>query len=542
MSDVGVVVSLDDQQVEQSKVVLDYTSRDFAAIRTQLIGLAKGFLPEWDTAGEASDIGTLILELFAYAADVIHFYIDRNASEAFLGTAVRRQSVLYIADMMGYTPVGQQCASVALNFSLAADDPNAPGTIVPIDLPAGTRVYNSSANADTVVVFELDLDLHLEPGDTDIPTYATEGITVSGVDMGASNGVPNTEFTIKDTGVIYGTVNVYTAEGSNTVQWTYVTHLADARPTQAVFTTFMDDQGLTHVVFGDNAAGRIPPVNAEMYVGYRYGVGAEANALAANTIDTVAAVPNVDLYGVTVTNPSSPVGGSDPETIDSMRYSVSRGGSVIKDRAVTLNDFADLAMQVPGVSKSVAYGTVYTAVHVRVAPPGGQGDDPYMARLCNSVEAYLADKTMVGSTVYAEPTGTNATDSLFQDCFIQVLVHCLTAYNRTSVRLQVDSVVRSVMAFDSVDFGYRVSIGLIYRTVLAVQGVEWAEVTWLATTAPASPPVGTNVINIQTDELLIPRIDTTQVVESVTHYPTFTDDELTHDGLWVIADGGSANT
>ena len=42
--------------------------------------------------------------------------------------------------------------------------------------------------------------------------------------------------------------------------------------------------------------------------------------------------------------------------------------SRIKSRAVTLNDYADLAMQVPGVAKSVAHGTVYTAVHVRIAP------------------------------------------------------------------------------------------------------------------------------------------------------------------------------
>ena len=46
----------------------------------------------------------------------------------------------------------------------------------------------------------------------------------------------------------------------------------------------------------------------------------------------------------------------------------------IKNRAVTLNDYADLAMQVPGVAKSVAYGTVYTAVHVRIAPTAGKAD------------------------------------------------------------------------------------------------------------------------------------------------------------------------
>ena len=58
------------RSVYRSKVVLDYTSRDFTAIRAQLIGLAKGLMPEWETAGEASDFGTLLLELFSYMGDV----------------------------------------------------------------------------------------------------------------------------------------------------------------------------------------------------------------------------------------------------------------------------------------------------------------------------------------------------------------------------------------------------------------------------------------------------------------------------------------
>ena len=67
-----------------------------------------------------------------------------------------------------------------------------------------------------------------------------------------------------------------------------------------------------------------------------------------------------------------------------MRYTIPRGGARIRSRAVTLNDYADLAMQVPGVAKSVAYGTVYTAVHVLVAPPDGKADadvhDPTVQR------------------------------------------------------------------------------------------------------------------------------------------------------------------
>ena len=80
MSDVGVIIDLDDTSIDKGKVVLDYTSRDFNAIRAQLVGLAEGIMPDWQTAGEPSDFGTLMLELFAYMGDVLHFYIDRTAS------------------------------------------------------------------------------------------------------------------------------------------------------------------------------------------------------------------------------------------------------------------------------------------------------------------------------------------------------------------------------------------------------------------------------------------------------------------------------
>jgi hypothetical protein len=489
MSDVGVIIDLDDENIDNSKVVLDYTSRDFTAIRAQLVGLAKGLMPDWQTAGEASDFGTLILELFAYMGDVLHFYIDRTASEAFLSTAVRRESVLYIADMMGYNPIGQQSASVPLTFTIAEDDPDAPGTVKPVTIPVGTRVFNEASNADELVVFELTTEVKLDPkvpvGDEpdlrSVVAYGNEGVTVSDSPMGTAAGQPNTELLIPDKGVIFGTVEVTSREGTQITQWTYVTHLSSARPTQAAFTTFLDETGLTHIVFGDNASGRIPSVNAQFFVTYRYGVGAAANDLAANTINGIANIPNVDLTFVTMTNRESPVGGTDPESIESMRYSISRGGSRLRQRAVTLNDYAELAMQVPGVAKSVAYGAVYTAVHVRVAPIGGKANPDYMQRLCNNVYSYLQDKIMIGSQVYPEPLDS---ETLFEDIQIRILVHVMDAYNRTDVRLQVDQVVRNVLAFDSVDFGYRISIGLIYRAVLAVQGVEWADLQWLSTEPP----------------------------------------------------------
>src|SRR5262245_18507379 len=230
MTHSGVLIDLKHEEEFRSRVALDYTSRDFTAIRSQLVGLAKGLMPQWETVGEPADFGTLILELFSYMGDVMHFYIDRTASEAFLGTAVRRQSVLYIADMLGYTPIGQQAASVNLTFSLDAE---ADG---PLTIPKGSRVHNKTNDAASLIVFETNLDLPLNPGDTDIPVFATEGVSVRGESLGVARGVPNAEYILPSNGVVYGSITVVSQEAYQVVDWTYVSDLANARPTQSVFT------------------------------------------------------------------------------------------------------------------------------------------------------------------------------------------------------------------------------------------------------------------------------------------------------------------
>jgi baseplate J-like protein len=562
MTDTGVIISSEDFRKTRSRVVLDYTSRDFAAIRAQLIGLAKGFMPEWETAGEAGDFGTLLLELFAYMGDVMHFYIDRTASEAFLGTAVRRQSVLYIADMLGYKPIGQQAASVLLSFSMATNAAEALGLTgseasnYSMTLPAGTRVTNTTNATGTQIIFETDVDVTLRPGDTAITVFATEGVTVYNEGLGNSKGVPNSTFLLPNKGVITGTVMVTTREGGNVVQWASISDISLARPTQSAFTTYLDDEGLTFIVFGDNASGRIPPFGSELFVSYRYGVGAAANDLAVSTLTTLVPPTDVETWGISVTNGAQPVGGADPESVESMRFSIPRSTGRLKSRAVTLNDYADIALQVPGVAKAIAYGTLYTAVHVRVAPVGGgNSNDAYMVRLNAAVEAHLADKVLVGTHVFAEP---NVVADLWLDTYVRVTVHVQAAYNRTQVRKTVEQTVRALFAFDNTDFGSRISLGQVYRACLTVSGVEWAEVKWLATTPPLNPSQEVNlendddlrsghIVDIVPDDIHIVKINATSVIEDENLWTnwngmTLTEEERTHDGLWVKAMGGITAT
>src|SRR5687768_16267805 len=93
-------------------------------------------LPEW-TSRSANDFGVVLIEEFAYVADILSYYIDRVADESFLSTARLRSSVLNIADMLGYRPDSGTPAKATLRLGVAAGT----GSVL---VPAGSRFSSRS--------------------------------------------------------------------------------------------------------------------------------------------------------------------------------------------------------------------------------------------------------------------------------------------------------------------------------------------------------------------------------------------------------------
>lgn len=510
---------------EDTQPILDYSARDFDTIRSMLVGIAKGVFPEWRTVGEANDFGTLLIEEYAFMGDVMNFYIDRVASEAFLGTAQRRQSVLYIAEQLGYSPIGQRASIVALSFQLSADYP---GELDALTIPAKTRVHTNDENADDVVYYETDYTTTVDQGEM-VTVTATEGRTNTST-IGASTGAPNQSLQIPELGVIEGTVGVRTKEGSyqyndvttDVVQWVTwyeVPTVAAARPTQSVYSTYIDDLGYTYVLFGDGASGRIPPAGAQVELTYRYGAGARGNTIGANTLTVLDEGGSLPTQLLTVTNASSPIGGSDPESLSSMRFSIPKGAQ-IRERAVTIDDFHALAMQVPGVGKAVAYGQVYSAVNIRVAPSSGNMDVAAdMKILRQSVQTYLEPRILIGSKVYVE-------DAEWTDIWIKIDLHVLDGFDRDLTKASVEQAIRSAFSFDNMDLGEGVHIGEVYRRAMRVEGVDWVDVTALNTEGLTSSRV---------DNVTVPFGHIIRIALD----PTPEDLENDDTGLTVIATGGT---
>src|SRR5207253_246222 len=105
-----------------------YTDKDFASLRQAMLDLAAWRLPEW-TDRSPGDLGMVMVDLFAYVADVVSYYQDRIASEAFMSTASERRSVMHLMRLLGYELSPPVAAAVDIDVTFAVPAPGAPTTV-----------------------------------------------------------------------------------------------------------------------------------------------------------------------------------------------------------------------------------------------------------------------------------------------------------------------------------------------------------------------------------------------------------------------------
>lgn len=134
-----------------------YRVADHPSVKASLLaGLAGHDVPAMATLG-ARDDGDLTIALadgFAVMADILTFYTERIANEAYLRTATERRSVVELARLLGYQPDPGVAADAHLAFTLAAPLTRPAPTPVPVPIPIGTKVQSVPGPEETPVTFE----------------------------------------------------------------------------------------------------------------------------------------------------------------------------------------------------------------------------------------------------------------------------------------------------------------------------------------------------------------------------------------------------
>jgi hypothetical protein len=476
------------------KPAIDYTDKDYESLRLALLGLATYRLPEW-TDRSPSDIGMLLVDLFAYVGDVVSYYQDRIASESFLGTAVERRSVLNLLRLIGYelAPPVASSAELTLVFN-----PPAPGEPTLVTVPHNaefTTKATQTTPSQTFVYLGDDRRIDLAGGE--VVPGADGKLSFSGpavrhgrpvVDeiVGSSTGEPNQMFPLASTPVVVDTLTVEIDEGAGPIEWQRRQNLlyhfgadgaietsgADARDYYVQF----DEDGRALVVFGDGEYGRRPPIGRDnIRASYVHGGGAAGNVPAGSIVEAKTKITGL----VTVMNPLPAAGGADAEPIErAVRFGplAFRSG----DRAVTLNDFVSIALQAGGIAKVRARTTGWNRIDLYVAPEGETctaAPDDLKRRLVS----YFETRRMVGTSVHIQDPVCVPVD---------VSVELITEHNHSpeTVRLRAEAAAAELLAFRNVDFGRPLYLSKVYEAVEAIEGVHAATVTRFRRRDQAPPP------------------------------------------------------
>lgn len=335
------------------------------------------------------NILVIIISAVAAVVEMLHYYIDNAAREAFLDSARRYPSVQALGLLVDYLPRGANppTVDVVLMRELNTDTSQADNTI-----PAGTQFTDSNHNVWQTVrdyvwpkyttILKISLSQVELAYDVTIPSsWITPGVDVT---------VPN-----RDSIKYISRYGFSLRVGSE--RYTQVDTFANCDTFRdRVYRVYTDDTNTTYIKFPQ---GHVLPAGKDLTVSYYLTLGANGN-IQAGSITTV---PNsIKTLGnnVTVNNPEASADGFTEDSIEILRgviQSYSRTGG----KAITNQDLVDLAKQVPGVMDAALDNSnpFSKILYITSLVPGVSPS----TELCNRVANYIRANSTIGNVITVLP-------------------------------------------------------------------------------------------------------------------------------------------
>jgi hypothetical protein len=478
--------------MSEPKIPIDYTNLGYSALREAMLELARESLPEWTEVSE-SDFGVLLVELFAYACDITLYYQTRIASNLFPETSDEPDALVQLLRLIGYELQPPAPATANLRLTFDAAEPT------PIVIPARTQFFVSLSSGEQLT-FETAQEVQIQtaqltPPDPSsnlryfLPLPVVEGRTITDELVGISDGSPNQMYTLQSKPVIAGSITVTVTEPGGDTRWEEVETLAYSSPADRHFVVQRDAEGGATILFGDGTNGMMPvrgtataPVNIQAT--YRIGGGTLGNVSARTRFN-----PSLTNIREAI-NLQAAAGGTDGEDIDRARLFAPRLFRT-QERAVTEQDYTDLALQVPGVGKARAVALNWNDVLLYVAPAGQVADPSELLK--RDLLAFFESHRMV--TALLKVVGPQPAD-----IYLHATVRAKSHYLQSDVKAAAESVIADYLDFDAVAFGQPIYLSKVYD---AIQSLP--QVASLTVTEFSRKPDGTvdadGIIELEANEL-----------------------------------------
>ena len=327
------------------------TALDFTAIKNNL----KVFLSQQDEFTdynfEASGLSS-VLDVLAYNTHYNGLIANFALNESYLGTAQLRSSLVSLAEGIGYIPDSMNASQGIINLSLNLESLANRPTVV--TLASGVKF-------DTVVdgtsyVFQTQEEISARDNGSGSYSFTTaDNVADIKVFEGTSTTktfnitaqTENAAYIIPDEKIDIDTAIVRSFETPSSTAFVTFTDLRKATSLTSSSTVYIlkeTPKGQYEITFGNKTVlGRSPVAGNKVTVEYLSVSGADANGAKVFTPQSQVTV-NDQNFALQVSTVSNSFGGSDKETIESIRTTAPFQYAT-QNRAVTAEDYATLVQR-----------------------------------------------------------------------------------------------------------------------------------------------------------------------------------------------------
>ena len=402
---------------------INVTTLDFDDIKKNLKTFLSGQteFQDYDFEGSAMSV---LLDVLAYNTHYNALYNNLTINEMFLDSARKRNSVVSLSKMLGYSPRSATCSKAVVTLTVSA--PSSGATI--LTLPAYTP-FTTTIDGTNYTFYTLGSVVGTST--TGVFTFQNLEI-VEGTPLTFNTTVAtNTRYIIPNANIDLNTLTVKVQDSATSSVYTTFTRaetLIGVSSTTKCYWVKEIDEGLYEITFGDDNLGMALSNGNVVHLNYFVSSLDAPNKSRQFTYGGNTLISGAQI-SVTTTGIAS--GGSAPEDVDSIRFNAPRMYAS-QNRAVTPDDYKAIVYSLFSDAASVTcwggednnppvYGKIYLCVKPKDATKltttqkSSLVSTILQSRNVVSVQPVIVDPEYINialhTTVYYNPQATTKTSS-----------------------------------------------------------------------------------------------------------------------------------
>lgn len=359
---------------------IGYLDRSYEQVKSKLISK----LPPEITDHSEGHILIIILNMFASISESINYYIDALARESFLSSARRYASVIGLVSVLDFRVRANTAESVDVEFTL-----DIPATVGGVIIPQGTTL-GSPGNSNKYLT---TMTAIIPESSVSVRVPAMQFTRVVGILIGSTTGIANQKLYLPGT---YLTSSL-TLEINGTI-YSEVDSFALAKPADPVFIVSVNRDKIIEVTLGDGVTGYLEFGGYDIVADYSTTAGVDGRVAVGSLtqIESIIIIPPGSV--ITANNPQNSSGGSSIPDVAYIKRVAPLSITTLK-RAVSRDDFSNLALLYPGVLDAKVHFCCGHTVDIYIAPEAGVNGGIASTVLLAGIKAYFEDKRLITKKV-----------------------------------------------------------------------------------------------------------------------------------------------